>query len=264
MKKGQIIVMLAAFDIGNTNIVAGCIDNGKILFTERISTDRSATELEYAVIFKAALDMYGIDSAKIDGAVISSVVPPVTVRVQQAVQKITHIEPLIVGPGIKTGLSIQIDNPAQLGSDLVVAAVAGINEYPAPMIIFDLGTATTVSVIDKDKNYVGGMILPGIAVSLESLSGKASQLPYISLDKPKKVVGTNTVDCMKSGMIYGTAAAMDGIIQRICDEYGEKHTVIATGGFAKSVVPMCREKIIPDDDLLMKGLDILYRKNCSR
>ncbi len=253
--------MILACDIGNTNIVIGCIDSGKILFTERVSTNHSATELEYAVSLKAITELYGISPESIDGAAISSVVPSLTGIVKKAVHKITGKTALVVGPGIKTGLSIVIDNPAQLGSDLVVDAVAGLNEYTAPMIIFDLGTATTVSVIDKNKNYIGGMILPGMVVSLDSLSGRTSQLPHISLDPPKKLIGSNTVDCMKSGILYGTASSMDGIIRRIRDDTGEEHTVIATGGLAKTVVPLCHEKIILDDDLLLKGLSVIYEKN---
>jgi type III pantothenate kinase len=170
-------------------------------------------------------------------------------------------EVLVVGPGVKTGLRILLDNPAQLGSDRVADAVGAIDLYPTPLILIDMGTATTVSVIDREKNFLGGLIIPGLRVSLESLASRTSQLPTISLTPAKKVIGTNTVDCMKSGILYGTASSMDGIIRRIRDDTGEEHTVTATGGLAKTVVPLCHEKIILDDDLLLKGLSVIYEKN---
>ena len=253
--------MVIAVDIGNTNIVIGCFSKEKVVFTERVSTNHTATALEYAISFKTVLELYGITSADIGGAIISSVVPSVTLTVKEAIRKITGKTAMVVGPGIKTGLSITIDNPAQLGSDLVVDAVGGINEYPLPLIIFDMGTANTVSVIDEEKNYLGGMIMPGLKVSVDSLTGKTSQLPKISLEPPKRLIGKNTVECMKSGMLYGTAAQIDGIIRRINEDRGCVHTVIATGGLASTVVPLCKEKIILDDALLLKGLMVIYSKN---
>ncbi len=253
--------MILAIDVGNTNIVLGCFSDDKIKFAERVSTDHTATELQYAISIKIVLELYGIHPDEIDGAIISSVVPSVTSTIKEAVEKITGENALVVGPGLKTGLSIIIDNPAQLGSDLVVDAVAGINEYPLPLIIIDMGTATTISVIDESKNYLGGMIIPGIRVSLESLTGKTSQLPKISLEKPRKLIGANTVDCMKSGIMYGSAAELDGIIRMINKERNAFHTVVATGGLAGSIVPLCEENIILDDSLLLKGLSIIYKKN---
>lgn len=252
--------MILAVDIGNTNIVIGCCEGKDISFIERVSTNHSSTELEYAVSLKTILELYNIDIKTIDGAIISSVVPSVTNRMKSAIKKITSQDAMIIGPGIKTGLSILIDNPAQLGSDLVVDAVAAINEYGAPIIIFDMGTATTISVVDKNKNYVGGVIMPGVEISLNAMVSGASQLPKISLDEPKKLIGTNTVDSMKSGILYGTASGMDGLIDRIKAEIGEA-TVVATGGLAGSVVPLCKNKIILDDELLLKGLMIIYNKN---
>ncbi len=253
--------MILAIDIGNTNIVIGCFKDEEIIFTERLSTNQTATVLEYAISLKNVLEMYEINRDSVNGAIISSVVPNITCTVSLAVEKIAHTKPLIVGPGIKTGLSIKIDNPAQLGSDLVVGSVAGIAEYKAPMVIFDLGTATTVCVIGKNKDYLGGMIMPGINVSLNSLVGGTSQLPKISLEPPKKLIGTNTIDAMKSGILYSTAGGMDGIIDRIESELGEPVTAVATGGLAKVVVPVCKHSIILDDELLLKGLRIIYNKN---
>lgn len=253
--------MILAVDIGNTNIVIGCVDGKKIKFTERLSTNHKATDLEYAILFKNVLEIYSISLEDISGGIISSVVPSITKVIKSAMKKITPENILVIGPGIKTGLSILTDNPAQVGSDLVVDAVACINEYPLPAMIFDLGTATTISVVDKNKNYLGTVIIPGMEVSLNSLVGGTSQLPKISLDPPKNVIGKNTVDSMKSGILYSTSSIIDGMIEKIEEEYGEKMTVIATGGLAGTVIPLCKRDIILDDELLLKGLAIIYEKN---
>lgn len=253
--------MILAVDIGNTNIVIGCFDGDNILFRERVSTNRVATDLEYAVTVKTAMNMHDLTRDQIHGAILSSVVPTVTNTFKKAIEKYCGVTPLVVGPGIKTGLSIKIDNPAQLGSDLVVDAVAGIKEYPAPMIIIDMGTATTFSVIDREKNYLGGVITTGMAVSTDALISRTSQLPRFSFETPKKVIGTNTVDCLKSGIMHGNAAMIDGMVQRIREELGQPCTVIATGGLATLVAPLCQEPIILDDDLLLKGLMEIYRRN---
>lgn len=253
--------MILAIDVGNTNIVLGCIDGDECLFVERLSTVRTKTELEYAIDIKNVLDIYHIHRSDIEGGIVSSVVPQITNIVKLAVEKILKKEVLVVGAGIKTGLNIRMDNPAQLGSDLVVNAVAGIAEYPVPLLILDLGTANTVSVIDKNKNYIGGMIYPGIGVSLDSLTARASQLGGIGIEAPEHIIGKNTVECMKSGIIYSSAAAIDGIIDRLQDELEGEATVIATGGLAKKIVPYCKREIILDNDLLLKGLAVIYRKN---
>lgn len=256
--------MTLTIDIGNTNIVLGCFDGDAILFRERISTNHTATDLEYAVSIKTALEMYHLNPENITGAIVSSVVPSVTNTFRRAIEKLCGVKPLVVGPGIKTGLSIRIDNPAQLGSDLVVDAVAGIHEYPVPQIIIDMGTATTFSVIDKNSNYLGGVITTGMAVSADALVSRTSQLPRIAFEVPKKVIGSNTVDCIKSGIMYGNAAIIDGMVSRIEAELGEKCTVIATGGLSALVAPLCKTRLILDDDLLLKGLMLIYRKNTDK
>lgn len=253
--------MILAIDVGNTNIVMGCFDNNKILFRERVSTKHTATDLEYAVTIKTALDMHNLSPDHITGAIMSSVVPTVTNTFKHAIEKHCGVKPLIVGPGIKTGLSIRIDNPAQLGSDLVVDAVAGLHEYPCPMVIIDMGTATTFSVIDANRNYLGGLITTGMSVATDALISRTSQLPRISFDPPKRVIGTNTVDCIKSGIMHGNAAMIDGIITRIEEDMGEKCTVIATGGLAPLIAPLCKTQLILDDELLLKGLMLIYNKN---
>ena len=251
--------MILAIDIGNTNIVIGCIDKQKTYFIERLSTVRTKTELEYAIDIKTVLDIYNIDKEKIEGGIISSVVPQITNIAKLAAEKIIKKEIMVLGPGIKTGLNILMDQPASLGADLVADAVAGISEYSVPLIVIDMGTATTV--IDEKKNYIGGMILPGMRVALDALTSRASQLSGISLDVPKKVIGKNTIDCMKSGVLYSNAGALDGIIERMEEELGHKATVVATGGLAKKVVPLCKKEIILDEDLLLKGLLVIYHKN---
>ncbi len=253
--------MILAIDIGNTNTVLGCCRDQSILFVERLSTAPSRTVLEYAISIKNVLELYQIDRKEITGAIISSVVPPLTNLFREAVQKIVGIEPMVVGPGVKTGLNILMDNPAQVGSDLIVNAVAAITEHEAPLIIIDMGTATTISVIDAKKNYIGGMIMPGIRVSLDSLVSRTSQLVRISLDPPKRLIGKNTAECMKSGAIHGNAACIDGMIDRIEQDLGEKTTVIATGGLAPKIIPYCVHEIQLDDALLLKGLMYIYYKN---
>lgn len=258
---GQYYCMILAIDIGNTNIVMGCINREKTFFIERLSTVRTKTELEYAVDIKTVLDIYHIDKGAVTGCIISSVVPQITNVVRLAAEKILEQEVLVLGPGLKTGLNILMDNPASLGADLVANAVAGIALYPLPLAIIDMGTASTVSVVDEKKHYVGGMIFPGIGVSLDALTAHASQLSGISIEAPKRVIGKNTIECMKSGLIYSNAAALDGIVDRIEEELGQEITVVATGGLAKKIVPYCRRKIILDEELLLKGLLVIYEKN---
>lgn len=253
--------MILAVDIGNSNIVLGCFEGEEILFIERLSTNLQATTLEYTIMIKNILELNGFNDFSFQGGIISSVVPSVTLAVKAAMERLTDHRVMVVGPGIKTGLKILLDNPAQLGSDRVADAVAAINNYQAPIIIVDMGTATTISVIDHDKNFLGGMILPGLRASLDSLTNRTSQLPNISLVPPKKIIGSNTIDCMKSGIINGTASSIDGIIDRIEDELGEKCTVISTGGVSQTIIPFCKKEIILDDQLLLKGLMIIYNKN---
>ena len=250
--------MILAIDIGNTNIVVGCIDDKKTYFIERLSTNRTKTELEYAVDLKNVLDIYHIRKTDIEGCIISSVVPQITNIAKLAAEKILKKDAIVLGPGVKTGLNIMMDNPGQLGADQVADAVAGIANYPVPLILIDMGTATTASVVNSRKQYVGGMILPGVGVSLDALTARASQLSGISIDAPRHVIGKNTIECMKSGVLYSNAAALDGIIDRIEEELGEKTTVVATGGLAKKIIPHCKRKIILDEELLLKGLLIIY------
>ena len=254
--------MVLAIDIGNTHILLGCFEDRKILFTELLSTDRSYTDLEYASLIKSALEFNIASFEDIEGALISSVVPSVTGTIKIAIERFAKVTPIVVGPGVKTGLKIKIDNPAQLGSDLVVSAVAGIKEYGVPQINIYMGTATAFSLIDSEKNYLGTSIGAGMGIAAEALSSKTSQLPNIAFETPKKVIGTNTVDSMKSGLIYQNAALIDGMIDRIEEEYGKECVIVATGRYSSLVTPLCKHRIICDKELILKGLIEVYYKNC--
>ena len=253
--------MLLAIDIGNTNIVIGCMKDDEIVFKARIATERQRTSDQYGVEIKNMIEAFGVKLKDIDDCIISSVVPPVFNSVRTGVLKIIGKQPMVVSPGLKTGLNIHVDVPSQVGSDRIVIAVAALAEYEAPLILMDLGTATTIEVVEPDNVYLGGVIFPGVMVSLDALTSRAAQLPGISLDKPKAVIGKNTVDCMRSGMMYGTAAMIDGIIERIEEELGHKTTIVATGGLARFITPLCKREIILERDLLLKGLNIIYKKN---
>ncbi len=253
--------MILAIDIGNTNIVLGCMDEKKRYFTERLSTNKTRMEMEYAIDIKMIMEINDVSPEEIEGAIISSVVPPLTKILQEALYKIIKKEALVVGPGIKNGMNILMDHPAQIGRDLIAVAVGGIAEYKLPLAIFDLGTATTLCVVDEKKNYIGGMIMPGIKTSLNALAENASQLKEIDLEPPRRVIGKNTTECMRSGMIYSNAAAIDGIIDRVEEELGQTVTVVATGGLADLIVPFCRRKVLLDKNLLLKGLWVIYNKN---
>lgn len=251
--------MLLAVDIGNTNIVLGVLNGDEIITTGRLSTNIFETEVEYAMKISSFLKINNIDN--ITGAIISSVVPALIGTLKKAIKLITDISAMVVGPGIKTGLSIKIDDPSQLGADLVVGAVAAKEKYPCPIIIFDLGTATTGSVIDKNGNFIGGIITNGVKSSLNALSSKTALLPQIDLTAPKKIIGTNSVDSMKSGAVIGTAAMLDGFIDRFEEELGEKASVVITGGLGKAVAKNCRHSVNIEDNLLIDGLKIIYGKN---
>ncbi len=253
--------MILAIDAGNTNIVLGGISEGKTAFIARIGTDKNKTSDEYAVQIKILIELNGLSTTDFEGGIISSVVPQLNDILKKAVHKVIDCMPLIVGPGIKTGLNIKIDNPAQLGSDLVVGAVAAIALYPKPLMVIDMGTATTICVVDKNSCYRGGVIIPGVKVSMESLTKNAAQLQGISIEAPRKAIGTNTIDCMRSGTVFGNAALIDGMLDRMALEIEGTPTIVATGGLSSTIIPYCKHDIILNDELLLYGLEIIYRKN---
>lgn len=253
--------MLLTIDVGNTNITLGVYEGETLKMTARVATDIKNTADQYAVELKNVLALKGVAIEKIDGAIIGSVVPAVGTALTGAIQTACGIKPLVLGPGIKTGLNILIDNPAQLGADLAAGAVGAAAHYPLPCIVFDLGTATTATVLDRNGGLLGGAIAAGLQTTLYALTSRTASLPGISIEAPDKVIGSNTVDCMKSGLVYGAAAMIDGMIDRIEEELGEKATVIATGGLSAVVTPLCRREIIYDDDLLLEGLRLIYLRN---
>ena len=253
--------MILTVDVGNANIVIGVVKNEKILFDAKLRTDITKTSDEYCIDLKMLMEVYKIQADQIQGAIIASVVPQVLNSMQSAVRKLTGKSPLVVGPGLKTGLNIQIENPAQTGADLVASAVAALQEHEAPLIIVDMSSTTTMSVLDKYGTLIGGSIGPGVKMSLDALTDRTALLPGLQLDQPKKVIGRNTTDCMRSGVMLGAACMVDGMVERMEQELGYRATVIATGSIARFIVPMCRREIIYDKDLLVKGLAALYREN---
>ena len=229
--------------------------------TKKPHTDSRKTDLEYAVSIKNIFEIHHLDPMSVEGAILSSVVPPLNPVLTAAVRKITGKHLKLVGAGMKTGMNIRMDDPKKVGADLIVDSVAAKAEYPLPIIVIDMGTATTITVVDKHGDYIGGVIHPGLRVSLDTLSSRTAQLPHIDLESPGPAIAKNTIDSMRSGIVYGSAAMMDGIIDRFEEELGETCSLVATGGLAPFVVPHCRHKITVDDSLLLKGLLILYRKN---
>lgn len=254
--------MLFAVDVGNTNIVLGVLDGEKLVCSGRLSTNVYETEIEYSMKIKTFLDINNVSC--IDGAIISSVVPALVTTLKNSVKVVCGVDSLIVGPGVKTGLNIKIDNPAELGADIVVGDVAVVNKYPLPAIVFDFGTATTASVIDKSGAHIGGAILCGVRTALNALSKGTAQLPQIDLSAPSKLIGTNTTDCMKSGSVVGTVAMLEGLVARFEKELGEKATVVITGGIGEAISKVTDIDVIVDDDLLIDGLRIIYEKNVDR
>ena len=253
--------MILAIDIGNTHVVLGSIEGKETRSLARLATDASRTGAEYAMFMRSALELSNVNIPAIEGTIISSVVPPVTPHVQEAVKLVTGKDALVVGSGIRTGLDIRIDNPAELGADLVVGAVAALALVPPPLIMIDMGTATTLFVVGEKNQFLGGAIVPGVALGLKALAGGTSQLGSVNVVPPRKVIGTNTEHCMQSGAVYGAAGMIDGMIDRMEAELGQKCSIISTGGLAGTVVPYCTHEIRNEPELLLQGLAILWEKN---
>lgn len=256
--------MLFACDIGNTNISFGVFDGDTMVFDSKIATSYEKSVDEYAILVSGVFAMYHVALSAIDGAIISSVVRPLNSTLSHAVEKITLIKPLLVGPGVKSGLNIKTDIPSQMGADIVANAVAATSLEKCPMVILDLGTATTLTAINGLGELCGVLIYPGVRSSLDALSAQAAELPRISLDKPRVLLGKNTIDSMVSGSVYGNASMIDGLLDRIAEEWGTKElTVIATGGLADVILPYCRcgHKIHVEPNLTLLGLKKIYDVN---
>ena len=256
--------MILTIEIGNSTITLGGVEGEQIRFECRINTDRVKTSDTYCIDLKTLFEIYGVELTSIEGVIISSVVPQVMNSVRTAIRKLLNLEPLIVGPGLKTGLDIRLENPAAMGAGLVAADVAALAEYKPPLIIIDMGTATTMSVLDPKGAHLGGCVCPGVKISLDALTSRTSLLPGIQLDSPKQAVGRNTADAMRSGIMFGTAAMLDGMIDRFSDETGWDFTIVATGRLAERIAPLCRHEITVDRHLIIKGLVALYRENSLR
>ena len=254
--------MLLALDVGNTNIVFGCMEDGKVVGKIlRMRTERQETWAEYAVKMQDFISLLGLRKEQFDAAIIGSVVPPVTEALTQAIENVLGVKSMVVDGKMKTGLDLCLDDPSSVGADLIIGGAAVIHHYGTPAIVMDLGTATTVTVIDKDSRFCGGAIIPGVYLSYNALASGTALLPGISISAPEKAISTNTVDCMRSGAVYGTAAMIDGLIDRMEEELGYPCIYVATGGLAASIVKECRHEVVFDNNLLLKGLWLLYEMN---
>lgn len=254
--------MLLVFDVGNTNIVLGLYDGDKMIYHWRAATNELKTADEYAASLGMMFQLDGVTFDMVTDIIISSVVPPVNPTLEYLCRRYFHVEPMMVGPGMKTGINILYDNPRELGADRIVNAVAGITLYGGPLIIIDLGTATTFCAIDEKKRYLGGAVTPGIGISMEALFQRASKLPRIELTPASSVICKNTVSAMQSGIYYGAIGQVDGIVRRMKKEMGYKEIkVIATGGLADLIASQSETIDVIDPLLTLKGLYILFKKN---
>ncbi|MGN7410520.1 MULTISPECIES: type III pantothenate kinase [unclassified Sporosarcina] len=253
--------MLLVLDTGNTNIVLGVYEGTELKHHWRMETYRQKTEDEYAMQVKALFSHVGLEFTDIDGIIISSVVPPVMFPLEQMCKKYFNQEPVIVGPGVKTGLNIKYENPREVGADRIVNAVAAISEYGSPLIIVDFGTATTYCYVNEHAEYMGGAIAPGINISMEALFDRASKLPRVELTRPEHVVGKNTVSAMQAGILYGYVGQVEGLVGRMKAESKKVPTVIATGGLAPLIGKETDVIDVVDDYLTLKGLKLIYERN---
>ncbi len=253
--------MILTVDVGNTNIVLGGFLNNELKFVSRIATNRYKTEDEYASKIMSILHLNNIQNSEITGSVISSVVPPLNHILKNAIKKAYNVNAMIVGPGIKTGINLLVDNPSSVGADMICACVAAHNMYSGASLILDMGTATKMMVVDENGAFLGVSIIPGVQIGIQALASTTAQLPQISLEAPKLVIAKNTTECMRSGVVYGNASMVDGMIDRIKKEIGKDMNIIATGGLSKSIIEHCFHKIVLDEHLLLNGLNIIYNKN---
>lgn len=256
--------MILVMDVGNTNIVLGAYDGKKLLNHWRMGTNREKTADEYGMFMMSLFSNDKIDTSNIEAVIIASVVPPIMYTLEHAIRKYLKKDPILVGPGIKTGINIKYENPREVGADRIVNAVAAIETYGGPVIVVDFGTATTFCAINSKSDYLGGVICPGIKVSLEALFQKAAKLPRIDLVKPESVIGRTTIGNMQSGIIYGYIGQVDYIVKRMKKEMKEDNIkVIATGGLARLIASESETIDEINGHLTLEGLRIIYEKNKS-
>lgn len=257
----MVSTVIFVFDVGNTNIVLGVYDNDELKHHWRIETNRNRTEDEFGMIVKQLFDHAKLSFSEINGIIISSVVPPIMFALERMCNKYFHVKPLVVGPGIKTGLNIKYENPREVGADRIVNAVAAIHEYGSPLIIVDFGTATTYCYVNEHHQYMGGAIAPGIGISTEALYSRAAKLPRIEIVRPDHIIGKNTVSAMQAGILYGYVGQVEGIVQRMKAQSPETPKVIATGGLATLIAEESKVIDVVDPYLTLKGLKLIYKRN---
>ena len=255
--------MLLAVDVGNSTISVGVFDErDNLKFLASTNTDTRKTADQISIDLMNLFTLYHFDYREITGAILCSVVPPLDFMMEKALTRLLGKHPMVVGPGVKTGLNIRLTVQSEMGADIVADAVAALEKFQPPIITIDMGTATVIGVISEWRTYEGGLLLPGVNVSLEAMNRRTAQLPAISLQYPKSLSGKTTEECMRSGIVYGTAGMLDGIIDRIREEFsGQTVSVVATGGSAPVIVKYCRNHIVYDKYLLMEGLLAIYKKN---
>ena len=256
--------MVLTIDVGNTRISMGAFKGDELVFTSSMSSVRNRTRDQYAIEILEIFSLYSVDRQDFDGAIISSVVPEMSNTIRDAVEKAINCKPLMLGPGVKTGLNIRVDEPTQVGVDFVALSVAACKKFKTPCLVVDLKTATKISIIDSNNTFIGAIICPGVEISMKALADKTSQLPKISISAPKKVVGKNTIDCMASGVVYGTSSMLDGLCDRVEKELGQECTVVATGSFAQGIIPHCKREMVYCPNLIFEGLKIIYDKNMGK
>lgn len=255
--------MLLTADVGNTNIKLGIFDSDELKHKMRFSTDHAKTSDELAVVLYTFFQVYRINTEEIDSAIISSVVPMITQPLKEAVKIVCGVRSYVIGPGLKTGMDLKIDRPETLGGDIVCGCVGAFEKYGGPLIMIFMGTATVIAYVDENFAYHGGVIAPGVGISLDALTQNGALLPSVDIRAPKNVICSNTVDCIRSAVSYGNACMLDGLIDKFSEESGRDCRLVATGGLAPQIIGSCEHKIVYDENIILEGLNRIYKKNAS-